>query len=96
MINQIRKRNAKMFLNLSPVDQILNATSSKFDAEYSQGDALVIPTNGFSSYGRPLFRVTECEIFMLREDGSVWDEYDMPEDVDVVSEIVKIMSSIGL
>ena len=83
-------------LDLSPVDQILNATSSKFDAEYSQGDALVIPTNGFSSYGRPLFRVTECEIFMLREDGSVWDEYDMPEDGDVVSEIVKIMSSIGL
>jgi hypothetical protein len=33
---------------------------------------------------------------MLREDGSVWDEYDMPEDGDVVSEIVKIMSSIGL
>jgi hypothetical protein len=83
--------------NISPVDQILDATSLKFDAEeYGEGDALVIPTNGFSSYGRPLFRVTECEIFMLREDGSVWDEYDMPEDGDVVSEIVKIMSSIGL
>ena len=84
-----------MYLNLSPVDQILNATSSKFDAELNGCDALVIPTTPFT-YGRPLFRVTDAEIFMLREDGSVWDEYDMPEDGDVVSEIVRIMSSIGL
>ena len=84
-----------MYLNLSPVDQILNATSSKFDAELNGCDALVIPTNPFT-YGRPLFRVTDAEIFMLREDGSIWDEYDMPEDGDVVSEIVKLMSSIGL
>jgi hypothetical protein len=33
---------------------------------------------------------------MLDADGNVWDEYDMPEDGDVVSEIVKLMSSIGL
>lgn len=81
--------------NLSPVDQILNATSSRFNAEFDCGDALVIPTNPMA-YGKALFRVTDDEIFMLREDGSIWDEYDMPEDGDVVSEIVKLMSSIGL
>lgn len=81
--------------NLSPVDQILNATSSRFNAEFDCGDALVIPTNAMA-YGKALFRVTDSEILMLDADGNVWDEYDMPEDGDVVSEIVRIMSSIGL
>ena len=42
-------------LNLSPVDQILNATSRKFDAEeYGEGDALVIPKNAMA-HGKALF-----------------------------------------
>ncbi len=82
-------------LNLSPVDQILNATSRKFDAELDGCDALVIPTNSMA-YGKPSFRVTDDEIFLLRADGSVWDEYDMPEDGDVVSYIENLLSSIGL
>ena len=82
-------------LDLSPVDQILNATSRKFDAELDGCDALVIPTNAMA-YGKAFFRVTDDEITLLNADGSDWDEYDMPEDGDVVSEIVKLMSSIGL
>jgi hypothetical protein len=82
-------------LNLSPVDQILNATSSKFDAEYSQGDALVsIPTNAMA-YGKAFFRVTDDEITLLNADGSDWDEYDMPEDGDVVAYIEGLLSSFG-
>ncbi len=82
-------------LNLSPVDQILNATSSKFDAELDGCDALVIPTNAIA-YGKPAFRVTDDEIFLLNADGSVWDNYDMPEDGDVVAYIENLLSSIGL
>ena len=81
-------------LNLSPVDQILNATSRKFDAELDGCDALVIPTNSMA-YGKPSFRVTDDEIFLLRADGSVWDEYDMPSS-DIVSYIEALLSSIGL
>lgn len=82
-------------LNLSPVDQILNATSRKFDAELDGCDALVIPTNAIA-YGKPAFRVTDDEILLLNADGSVWDEYDMPEDGDVVAYIETLLSSIGL
>lgn len=82
-------------LNLSPVDQILNATSNKFDAELDGCDALVIPTNAIA-YGKPAFRVTDDEILLLNADGSVWDEYDMPEDGDVVEYIEDLLSSIGL
>jgi hypothetical protein len=82
-------------LNLSPVDQILNATSRKFDAELDGCDALVIPTNVIA-YGKPAFRVTDDEILLLNADGSVWDEYDMPEDGDVVAYIETLLSSIGL
>jgi len=82
-------------LNLSPVDQILNATSNKFDAEPDGCDALVIPTNAIA-YGKPAFRVTDDEILLLNADGSVWDNYDMPEDGDVVAYIENLLSSIGL
>ena len=82
-------------LNISPVDQILNATSRKFDAELDGCDALVIPTNAIA-YGKPAFRVTDDEILLLNADGSVWDEYDMPEDGDVVAYIETLLSSIGL
>ena len=77
--------------NLNTVDQILNANSGRFDAQFRQGDALVIPTG----YSKPVFKVTESEIFLLRADGSVWDEYDMPE-TDVVAYIEDLLSSIGL
>ena len=49
-----------------------------------------------TGYSKPVFKVTESEIFLLRADGSVWDEYDMPEDDDVVSYIEALLSSIGL
>jgi len=78
--------------SLNTVDQILNANSGRFDAQFLQGDALVIPTG----YSKPVFKVTESEIFLLRADGSVWDEYDMPEDGDVVEYIEDLLSSIGL
>ncbi len=74
------------------VDQILEANSDRFSSQFRQGDALVIPTG----YNKPVFKVTESEIFLLRADGSVWDEYDMPEDDDVVSYIEALLSSIGL
>jgi len=80
--------------NLSPVDQILNATSSRFNAEFDCGDALVIPTNAMA-YGKALFRVTDSEILMLDADGNVWDEYDMPEDGDVVECVKSLLSSVG-
>lgn len=79
----------------SPVDQILDAESNRFDSEYSQGYALVIPTNAMA-HGKPAFKVSDDEILLLRADGSVWDEYDMPEDGDVVSYIESLLSSIGL
>jgi hypothetical protein len=81
-------------LNLSPVDQILNATSRKFDAELDGCDALVIPTNAMA-YGKAFFRVTDNEILMLDADGNVWDEYDMPEDGDVVECVKSLLSSVG-
>jgi hypothetical protein len=74
------------------VDQILEANSDRFSSQFRQGDALVIPTG----YSKPVFKVTESEIFLLRADGSVWDEYDMPEDDDVVSYIENLLSSFGL
>ena len=79
----------------SPVDQILEAESNRFDSEYSQGYALVIPTNAMA-HGKPAFKVSDDEILLLRADGSVWDEYDMPEDGDVVAYIENLLSSIGL
>ena len=79
----------------SPVDQILEANSRRFRSAYSQTDALVIPTNAMA-YGKPMFRVTESEILLLNADGDVWDNYDMPEDGDVVAYIENLLSSFGL
>jgi hypothetical protein len=81
-------------LDLSPVDQILNATSRKFDAELDGCDALVIPTNAMA-YGKAFFRVSDDEITLLTADGSDWDQYDMPEDGDVVAYIENLLSSFG-
>jgi hypothetical protein len=79
----------------SPVAQMLMADSKKFECAFSEGDALVIPNNEIA-YGKPLFRVTESEIFLLSVDGKIWDEYDMPEDGDVVAYIETLLSSFGL
>lgn len=87
--------------NISPVDQILDATSLKFDAEeYGEGDALVIPKNAMA-HGKAFFsyfsafKVSDNEITLLNADGSDWDEYDMPEDGDVVAYIEGLLSSFG-
>lgn len=82
-------------LNTSPVAQVLMADSKKFECDFSEGDALVIP-NSEIAYGKPLFRVTESKIFLLSTEGKIWDKYDMPEDGDVVAYIETLLSSIGL
>jgi hypothetical protein len=47
------------------------------------------------AYGKAFFRVTDDEITLLNADGSDWDEYDMPEDGDVVAYIEGLLSSFG-
>jgi|688.fasta_scaffold907038_1 hypothetical protein len=79
----------------SPVAQMLMADSKKFECDFSEGDALVIPNNEIA-YNKPLFRVTESEIFLLSAEGKIWDQYDMPKDGDVVSYIEDLLSSFGL
>jgi hypothetical protein len=65
---------------MGAVSQVFNAQSDKFISRHDKGDALVIPV----SYGDPVFRVTNGNIFLLRGDGSIWEEYPIPETNIVV------------
>lgn len=76
---------------MSAVNQVFDAQSDKFTARQNRGDALVIPV----SYGKPVFRVTNDNIFLLYEDGSIWEEYPMPE-TNLIMYLEQYITSLGL